>query len=500
MAFDIGNGLSAAGTAVAATAGAYTLEAQKAELEKDKITMADALAGKRESAGRQEQGMINATAAEKAQMFQGGENAKQRASEEKRSSEGNATQLSVAGMQVGAQKYATDQRTAVEREALTPAEVRTAMWFSKASPDERKAFQNQLLIKSGLPAWAAGGSADTAPPAVTASPGTTVTPGGPATPVDGGQGSMDDTGAPAPIGTKPEKKADAGGPAGLPMPVVSDDKLAQVPQEARGTLKMMLEGRMAPPTSFAMSRPYWQTLIGLANQIDPTFDETSWAARLATRKDFTSGKSAVAVTAMNTALGHASRLLDKEGALNNFDGIGTPFNAPLNAIQNYFGDDRQGRAALVRDAMASEARKVFAATGGGGLKELETWEKNFNLNASPAAMKGQVEEFVGLLDSRLGSLSEQYNRGMGVSSQPLQLLTPEARTAYAKITGDEPKNATGYQTGKPPPSPDQKPAPVALPPANKRVIGRLYPTPTGTRPWLGEVDGKGWGPVQQSEP
>lgn len=84
MAFDIGNGLASAGAAVADTAGKYTLEAQKAELENGKITLADQLAGKRESAGRQEQGLINAAAADKLQTFQGGENEKNRASEEKR--------------------------------------------------------------------------------------------------------------------------------------------------------------------------------------------------------------------------------------------------------------------------------------------------------------------------------------------------------------------------------------------------------------------------------
>lgn len=53
MAFDFGNGLSALGTAVEKTAGAYTLETQKAELEQQKIVLADQLAGAREEKGRQ---------------------------------------------------------------------------------------------------------------------------------------------------------------------------------------------------------------------------------------------------------------------------------------------------------------------------------------------------------------------------------------------------------------------------------------------------------------
>lgn len=507
MAFDLGNGLSAAGTAVAATAGAYTLEAQKAELEKDKITMADALAGKRESAGRQEQGMINATAADKLRAFQGGENDKQRASELDRTNITANASRDVAGMQAAA----SNERTKVEREALTPAEVRTAMWFSKASPDEKKAFQTQLLIKSGLPAWAAGGSSDTSPPpATTGTPGATVTPSGtsgPAgstapgstvAPVGGPAGSMDDTGATAPAGAKSEKKADAGVPAGLPMPAVDTDKLNQIQPEARPTVKAMIEGRMPAPSSFAMSKPYWQTMMSLAQSVDPTFDQTSWQSRLSTRRDFTSGKSAVAVTALNTALGHAGVVTD---ALDKVDNGSIPmWNAIANRVGTEFGSNKVTNATQAVDALASEARKVFAASGGGNLTELQEWQKNFPINGSKEQQQGAMKLFVNLLDSRLGALSDQYNRGMGTANEPLKLLEPHAREVFERLSGNAPDNSTGYQTGKPTPSPDQKPAPVALPPANKRVIGRLYPTPTGTRPWLGEVDGKGWGPVQQSKP
>lgn len=472
MQFDIGNGLANAGTAVAATAGTYALEAQKADLEKEKVLLADQLAGAREEKGRQ----FTTGEREATQKFTGGQNDLTRQNQLDTTKMHVAGSLGAASIAADASRYSTDKRTEVEREALTPAEVRTAQWFSKASPAERAAFQSQLAIKAGLPAWAAGGG-DSTP-----STGATVTPV-----QSGPTGSAVDTGT-APGSGTPDKKADAGNSSRLPMPTVDPDKLNQAPQEARGTLKMMLEGRMAPPTSFAMSKPYWQEMIGLANKIDPTFDETSWAARLATRKDFTSGKSAVAITAMNTALGHADRLMNKMDALDNFGGIGTPLNAPVNAVKNFFGDDRQGRAVMVRDAMASEARKVFAATGGGGLKELENWEKNFDLSGSPEKMKGQVEEFVGLLDSRLGSLSEQYNRGMGVSSEPLRLLTPEARAAFERITGATPQNATGYQTGKAPANTPSTAAPSALPPENQRAIGRTYQTPTGPHIWMGN----GW--------
>lgn len=52
MAFDFGAGLANAGAAIADTAGKWTLEAQKADLETQKIKLADELAGAREEKGR----------------------------------------------------------------------------------------------------------------------------------------------------------------------------------------------------------------------------------------------------------------------------------------------------------------------------------------------------------------------------------------------------------------------------------------------------------------
>lgn len=81
MAFDIGNGLASAGTAVAATAGQLSLEAQKAELENQKVKLADELAGKREETQR---------------GFLSGENEKERGSREKIAGEANTTHLEAA--------------------------------------------------------------------------------------------------------------------------------------------------------------------------------------------------------------------------------------------------------------------------------------------------------------------------------------------------------------------------------------------------------------------
>jgi hypothetical protein len=175
--------------------------------------------------------------------------------------------------------------------------------------------------------------------------------------------------------------------------------------------------------------------------------------------------------------------------LNNFSF--TPANTVFNAVAPVFGDARQGKARETVDALASEARKVFSASGGGNLAELQEWQKNFPINGSPTQQRAALTGFVELLDGRLQSLADQYNRGMGTAAEPLNLLQPKARSVYERLTGQAPHNSTGYQTGGVQDKPAASaPTPVMIPtdPAD-RVMDKAYPLPNGK---TGIWRGTGW--------
>ncbi len=74
MRFDVGAGVAAMGETVAKTAGAMTLEAQRASLQRESLILADQLAGERESKGRKEQHGYTIATLDKQQGFQAGEN------------------------------------------------------------------------------------------------------------------------------------------------------------------------------------------------------------------------------------------------------------------------------------------------------------------------------------------------------------------------------------------------------------------------------------------
>lgn len=317
------------------------------------------------------------------------------------------------------------ERKKVDQAAIPP-DVRTAKWLSTATPEEKKAYRDYQAIKSGAPPSAADGQS-------------------------GASGEI---------------------PHG-------DDFLKTLSPEVQPIVKAMVEGRQSPPSSFAMSKPYWQTMIQYANQYDPAFDQTTWPQRTATATDFSSkGKSGQAVTAINTAMGHLSNLSDDFSRLGNYSGVGTVLNAPGNWLAEKSGSEAPTNARLDATAVASELRKVFAATGGGNLTELEQWEHNLPINGSPEQQKGAIEHAIGLMDSRLNALADAHNRGFGKTDEPQSLLSPESRSAYEKLTG---RQANSSMIGpRPSVNQPQLGARGNTPPAAATVLSRPNGVPEGS--------------------
>lgn len=196
-------------------------------------------------------------------------------------------------------------------------------------------------------------------------------------------------------------------------------------------IRMLAEGRMSWPTGAALRNPAMAELIAAASIYDPTLDEANAKTRFATRKDFTSGVSARNLTAINTAMGHLADLKKLAIRLNNSNY--PDLNRFINSIQaNRLGDPRVNDYRTAADAFASELAKTFKG-GTPALAEIEDWKARTNENMSPAQFQGFVDTAAKLLNSRIEAVGDQYNRGMGKSSDPLNLLSPHARKLYETI-------------------------------------------------------------------
>jgi hypothetical protein len=184
-----------------------------------------------------------------------------------------------------------------------------------------------------------------------------------------------------------------------------------LPAQMRGTVKAMIEGRQPLPSTAAMRSPATLALIDAAHAIDPTFDATSWAARQAGAKDFTSGKSAEMVRAANQTLAHVGSLLDAMDNLKN--GKVPALNALGNTInEQVWGTGEQGAFRTNAHAVAEEMSKVFK---GANLSDAEIrhWEQNLSENMSPAQQKAQIAKLSELLHGSLAALEEKRVSAIG---------------------------------------------------------------------------------------
>lgn len=239
--------------------------------------------------------------------------------------------------------------------------------------------------------------------------------------------------------------------ASNPTQLTGDSYLSTLDPKIATQVKALAEGRMSFPGGFALKSPYWQQMVSAVSQYDPSFDAVNYNARASTRKDFTSGKSAQNITSLNTAIGHLGSLAEASDQLGNTD---YPMvNSVKNWAANQMGDPQVKAFNTNRDAVVDEFTRVFRGTGGNA-SDIESWKAQLNDANSPAQFKAVMQKGVDLLKSRVDAIGDTYNRGMGTTSDPLQLLSQKAQTTLGKIgsgasTASPPASAIAYLKANP---------------------------------------------------
>lgn len=153
-----------------------------------------------------------------------------------------------------------------------------------------------------------------------------------------------------------------------------------------------------------------QRLVSLASQYDPSYDSSSFPAKAAVIKDFTSGKSAQNVRSLNTAIAHLSALADAGGALGNTSF--TPYNQLKNSISQTTGQPQVTRFNDSLNAVAGEMATVFKGTSGTD-QEIKSWKDQMGSAQSPAQIQAGINQMIELMSGRLQALNSQYQTGRG---------------------------------------------------------------------------------------
>lgn len=227
------------------------------------------------------------------------------------------------------------------------------------------------------------------------------------------------------------------GPVASPVPggdptLTGDAYLATAPAYERAKIRAIAEGRVAAPRP---GTKFGEAVLTKVAQYDPTFDAANSQSRLKTRVDFTSGKSSVAVNALNTAMGHLLHLDTQAKDLGNFSFLPGILNPIYNKGRQAGGDTKLPAFQQTKQAASSEMRKVFAGSAGGNLTELKEWQESLDSSQSYEQLHAAIQNGVELMGSRLTALQDQYQTGMGRSDQPMQLIKPGVRAATRKRFG-----------------------------------------------------------------
>lgn len=237
------------------------------------------------------------------------------------------------------------------------------------------------------------------------------------------------------------KKAAEGTGSGTPsqfateQPVngVRQNYLNSLPAEHRSLVQSIGQG-LVDPAGRLLYRKDGQQIMQEVTTAYPGYDFSRAPEYAATRKAFTSGKTADAINALNTAMGHMLTMYQNASLGGSLPVIG--------GVERAAGNQPAINLANAKTALVDELGKAYKA---GALtdQDVKSWKARIDA-WSPAEIKGNAVSFVQLLDSKLSSYEQQWKNGSPPGAvAPIQILSPEARNAYQLITGRKPLTGSG---------------------------------------------------------
>lgn len=255
------------------------------------------------------------------------------------------------------------------------------------------------------------------------------------------------------IGSNGQVDAIGGNPAGatgVPQMLGDTSKTGQdymttLPPVAQKMVGQMLDGSLAP-SSYSLKSPEMQQYIAAAQQVDPTFDLSSWKARYKMQTDMgSSGPSSMGGILSNGMsafkhLGLASDALANLGNSNGYDGIGGGlFGQASNFVHNNLASPetqtKLSNATAALGRYGQESTKFYAGTGGGVHERAEALKANDPFKTTGAQQAGFLGAEKDLMMERLREKENQVRQVMGDAYLQKHPITeaPELKTLLSRI-------------------------------------------------------------------
>ncbi len=236
-----------------------------------------------------------------------------------------------------------------------------------------------------------------------------------------------------------EKELTIGAPPPMPMgtqtgEAKNESALQGLTAEQKNVVKQLVDYKYPFPGSFALRTPYWQNILGRAAAYDPSFDATQYQVRLGVKKSFTSGKDKDNILALNTATGHIDSLVKAKDELANSNWV--TGNTAINLLAKYFPVtpglvERQGIVTAVKtkfNAVKGEMANIFKRSGATD-QEIKSWNDTISdpSTATPSSWKAFINSSLELMGSRIESLKDRYEIGIG-KPKDFKILSDKSRS------------------------------------------------------------------------
>lgn len=218
-------------------------------------------------------------------------------------------------------------------------------------------------------------------------------------------------GAPVQLQQSPDSKASTG---------VSYARLAFDKKQAEGAepgapasegmVDLIGQGKMAPPTGYALRNPKILAIMEQVAQKYPDYDATEYAGKTKAMRDFSSGTPGNSIRSFAVASDHLQQLNGLVDALDNK-------NVPLinkygNIIAQQTGSVAPTNFDAAKGIVAKEVLKSIVA-GGGGVEERQELAHLLDNAKTEKQLKGVISTYLHLMDAQKSGLIKQYELSTG---------------------------------------------------------------------------------------
>lgn len=200
-----------------------------------------------------------------------------------------------------------------------------------------------------------------------------------------------------------------------------DAALANETPSMRARIQAIVEGR-TPPPPLSRNNPINNHIWDLVYAKDPNYSPQAFA----NYKNFTTGKDADSLTAMDAALEHLANFKDSIAKLD--PGKYKLFNKLGNLLKSNTDDPDLKR--IQTDAVALEAQLAGFYKGQGRAAtdpEMEAWHKIFDEANGPRGMNMAVDETLRLMQGQYSSIRNKFLRTTGQNDTNFQFINPRTQ-------------------------------------------------------------------------